>query len=79
MGGEKKIARFGRLGTLAIAAVALGSAFALTSAPAKAQMYLGWDFGRGIGVGIGTPPSAYGMHYCGFTPTYGPCRNFFPF
>ena len=47
-----------RLGLLAIGALALG-AVALPLQQAKAQMYLGWDFGNGFGVGIGTPPSAY--------------------
>lgn len=56
--------RFGKLSTLAFAAAALG-ALALP-APAGAQIYLGWDFGHGWGVGIGTPPSAYTP-----CPTYG--------
>jgi hypothetical protein len=31
-------------------------------APAQAQVpYLGVDLGGGVGIGIGTPPSAYGM------------------
>lgn len=44
------------------AALALGVALfgtAATVTPAQAQPYLGWDFGSGVGVGIGTPPSAY--------------------
>jgi hypothetical protein len=50
--------RFGKLATLAIAAVALGALTAPLS-PARAQPYLGWDFGNGFGIGIGAPPSAY--------------------
>jgi hypothetical protein len=63
--------RFGKLATLAAAAVALG-AVALPLSPAQAQVYLGWDFGNGFGVGIGTPPSAYSAcpNY-GFGPSCG--------
>ncbi|MFZ2004556.1 MAG: hypothetical protein WB697_11445 [Stellaceae bacterium] len=62
-----------RLATLAIAALGL-AAVALPLNQAKADgMYLGWDFGNGVGVGIGTPPSAYGYHYCGFVATARPC------
>jgi hypothetical protein len=75
---DTKKRRFGKFATLAVAGAALG-AVALPLSPANAQMYLGWDFGNGFGIGIGTPPSALGMHYCGLTPTFGPCRNFFPF
>lgn len=62
----------------AIAAGAVGAlgliAVALPTHMAKADtMYLGWDFGNGLGVGIGTPPSAYGYHYCGFVATNRPC------
>lgn len=55
---EKRTRRFHPLATLAVAAAALGS-MALSTAPAQAQVYLGWDFGNGFGVGIGAPPSAY--------------------
>ncbi|HTV88420.1 MAG TPA: hypothetical protein VME41_05335 [Stellaceae bacterium] len=61
----KESKRFGKLATLAFAATALG-ALTIPLAPASAQMYLGWDFGNGVGVGIGTPPSAY--EAC---PSYG--------
>lgn len=54
-----------KLATLAFAAAALGTV-ALSAVPASAQIYMGWDFGNGWGVGIGTPPSAY--EAC---PTYG--------
>jgi hypothetical protein len=65
--------RLGRFATLAIAALGL-AAMALPLSPAKADgMYLGWDFGNGFGIGLGTPPSAYGMHYCGPVATYRPC------
>ncbi|HTZ36868.1 MAG TPA: hypothetical protein VMB84_12625 [Stellaceae bacterium] len=67
--------RLGRVAALAIASLGL-IAVALPLHPAKADtMYLGWDFGNGFGVGIGTPPSAYGMHYCGIVATRGPCYN----
>jgi hypothetical protein len=57
--------RAGRLAALVIAAATLG---ALATAPAQAgpEPYLGWDFGSGVGIGIGTPPSAYDA-----CPTYG--------
>ena len=65
--------RLGRLTTLAIAAFGL-VAVTLPLQTAKADgIYLGWDFGNGLGVGVGTPPSAYGYHYCGFVATYRPC------
>ena len=57
--------RFGKFATLAFAATALG-AVAMRTAPANAQMYLGWDFGNGFGIGIGQVPSAYSP-----CPTYG--------
>ena len=47
---------FGKAIALAVAAAAFG---AVAPPAAKAQPYLGWDFGRGVGIGIGTPPSAY--------------------
>jgi hypothetical protein len=33
----------------------------LFAAPAQAgsEPYIGWDFGNGFGIGLGTPPSAY--------------------
>ena len=66
-----------RLAGIAAVSGLLGlAAVALPTQPAQAQMYLGWDFGNGIGVGIGTPPSAYGYHYCGLTATRDPyCRT----
>jgi hypothetical protein len=62
---DARTRRFGKLATLAVAAAALG-AVAIPTTPAHAQIYLGWDFGQGFGVGIGTPPSAYTQ-----CPTYG--------
>lgn len=62
---ERRTRRFGKFATLAVAAAALG-AVALPVKPAQAQIYLGWDFGNGFGIGIGAPPSAY--EAC---PTYG--------
>jgi hypothetical protein len=65
--------RFSRIATLAVAALGL-AAVALPMHAAKADaMYLGWDFGNGFGVGVGTPPSAYGWHYCGLVATPRPC------
>jgi hypothetical protein len=62
-----------RIATLSAAALGL-LAVALPLHPAKAdRIYMGWDFGNGFGVGIGTPPSAYGYHYCGFVATSRPC------
>jgi len=62
-----------RLATLSVAALGL-LAVALPLHSAKADgMYLGWDFGNGVGVGVGTPPSAYGYHYCGIVATMRPC------
>ena len=64
-----------RLATLAIAALALITV-ALPLQQARADgIYLGWDFGNGVGIGIGVPPSAYGMHYCGPVATYTGCYN----
>jgi len=65
--------RVNRVAAFAIGALGLLAA-ALPLQSAKADgMYLGWDFGNGFGVGVGTPPSAYGMHYCGVVATYRPC------
>lgn len=65
--------RLSRVATLAVAAFGL-LAVSLPLHQAKADaMYLGWDFGNGFGVGVGTPPSAYGYHYCGFVATARPC------
>ena len=61
---EKNTRRLGKFGIWAVAATALG-ALTLPLSPASAQAYLGWDFGNGVGVGIGTPPSAY-----------NPCPNY---
>jgi hypothetical protein len=65
MPSETRARRFGMLASLALAAATLG---ALTAPPAQAggEPYLGWDFGSGFGIGIGTPPSAYDP-----CPTYG--------
>jgi hypothetical protein len=46
----------------AVVAAAGLAALVLPLAPAQAQVpYLGVDFGNGFGIGIGAPPSAYGM------------------
>ncbi len=53
--------RFSRPAVAAIVALSLG-ALTVPLASAKAQVpYLGVDLGNGYGVGIGAPPSAYGM------------------
>jgi hypothetical protein len=68
-----------KLATLAIAALAL-SAVGLPLQQARADtIYFGWDFGNGVGIGIGAPPSAYGMHYCGPVATYTGCYNWYLF
>ena len=53
---ERRTRRFGKLLALGVAAAAFG---ALAGPAAQAQPYLGWDFGHGVGIGLGTPPSAY--------------------
>ena len=71
--------RIYRPAAVAVVALTLG-ALALPLAPAKAQVpYLGVDFGNGFGVGIGAPPSAYGMApaspiYPFYSPYYYPPR-----
>jgi hypothetical protein len=70
---NKKNRRLSMIAASAVGALGL-LAVALPTQGAKADtMYLGWDFGNGLGVGIGTPPSAYGYHYCGFVATNRPC------
>jgi hypothetical protein len=64
MPAKTRARRTGKLAALAAAAAALG-ALTLPLAPVSAQPYLGWDFGGGIGIGIGPPPSAY-----------NPCPNY---
>lgn len=54
-----------KLATLAFAAAAFGT-LAISAAPASAQIYLGWDFGNGFGIGVGQVPSSYTP-----CPTYG--------
>ena len=78
MSVKSRTRKFGKLATLAVAAAALGGV-ALPIGPANAQVYLGWDFGNGWGVGIGTPPSAYAQcpNY-GF-PGYYSCSMPWPF
>lgn len=55
----------------AFAAVASLSTLAVSPAQAGNEPYLGWDFGHGMGVGVGTPPSSYDAcpHY-GWGPGY---------
>jgi hypothetical protein len=50
----------------------------LFTAPAKAgsEPYIGWDFGNGFGIGLGTPPSAYDRCATYGWPVYPyRCRN----
>jgi hypothetical protein len=65
----KKTSKAGKLVTLAVAAAALVAAGApLSSANAQllGDIYLGWDFGNGFGIGVGQVPSAHNP-----CPTYG--------
>lgn len=51
----------GGMAAAVIGAAALGL-LAISSAPAQAQVpYFGIDLGGGVGLGLGAPPSAYGM------------------
>ena len=74
--------RFSRLGTALVAGAGL-CALATPLAPAQAQVpYLGVDFGGGFGIGIGAPPSAYGMApaspiYPFYAPYYYPPRPYY--
>ncbi len=71
--------RLGKIGAAVVGAAGL-CALMVPLAPARAQAvvpYLGIDFGNGWGVGIGAPPSAYGMRaesplapFFGRWPTY---------
>jgi hypothetical protein len=65
--------RFGKRVKLTILAAALAGAMVLPLSPARAQIYLGWDFGNGFGIGLGPPPSAYTP-----CPNYG-WGPFYPF
>lgn len=78
MTAETGTRRLGKWASLAAASLALG-ALAIPLQPASAQVYLGWDFGNGVGIGLGPPPSAYarcpnyglGPEYC-YPPYYRP-------
>ena len=65
-----------------VVALSLG-ALAVPLTPVNAQVpYLGVDFGNGVGVGIGAPPSAYGMApaspiYPFYHPYYYPPRPYY--
>ena len=75
MSADKRTRRFGKLATLAFIGAALVAMAVPLTPPANAQIYLGWDFGNGFGIGLGPPPSAYTP-----CPNYGwpyypyPCR-----
>ena len=60
--------RFSRLASLTIAAIGL-AALTLPLSPANAQ-FIGLDFGNGVGIGLGTPPSAYGYYRYGYPAYY---------
>ena len=67
----KKRTQAGRLAALIAAAAMVLAAVAIPVAPAHAQLaldqiYLGWDFGNGFGIGVGRVPSSYNP-----CPTYG--------
>ena len=72
---ETRTRRLSKWATLAAASVALG-ALAIPLSSASAQPYIGWDFGNGFGIGLGTPPSAYTRctNY-GFGPK---CHYYYP-
>ena len=61
MSTDTRNRRFTKVAAGAVSAIAL-CALAVPLTAAKAQVpYLGVDFGGGFGIGIGAPPSAYGM------------------
>ena len=72
--------RFNRAAAAVVGAVGL-CALAVPLTPANAQVpYLGVDLGGGFGVGIGVPPSAYGMAPASVIPTpytYPPARYYY--
>jgi hypothetical protein len=72
--------RFRKLSVAAAAAALLGAA-ALPLSAAHAYPYFGWDFGNGVGFGIGIPPSAYpGCPNYGYGPNSPyPCAYPHPF
>ena len=76
-----------RLSKIAAAVIAAAGlcAVVLPLSSAKAQVpYLGVDFGGGFGVGLGVPPSAYGMApfspvYPFYSPYYVPGPIYYPY
>jgi hypothetical protein len=74
--------RFSTIVAAAVAALGL-AALSLPLTPAQAQVpYLGVDFGGGLGVGIGAPPSAYCMPPASpispfFAPYYAPAPRYY--
>jgi len=64
---DKRNRWFSRFGILSAAAVGGLAVLTLPLSPAKTQ-YLGLDFGNGVGIGVGTPPSAYGYYAYGYPP-----------
>jgi hypothetical protein len=74
--------RFSKIAAATVAAVSLCAlTVPLTSAQAQVP-YLGVDFGGGLGVGIGAPPSAYGMPPASpispfFAPYYAPAPRYY--
>jgi hypothetical protein len=73
----------GGTGSLRIAAAAIATTAVLSAAipiaPAHAQVpYLGVDFGNGFGIGLGPPPSSYGMAPASpLAPLFPPPRPYY--
>jgi hypothetical protein len=58
---DQRSRRVNKIAATVVAALGL-CALAAPLTPAQAQVpYLGVDLGNGVGIGIGAPPSAYGM------------------
>jgi hypothetical protein len=61
MSADTRAHRLSKLSAAAVAMIGL-CVLATPLTPATAQVpYLGIDLGNGVGIGIGAPPSAYGM------------------
>jgi hypothetical protein len=73
MSQKQRTHRFSRIIAAAVGAIGL-AALTVPLSSAQAQVpYLGVDFGNGWGVGIGAPPSAYGMAPASpLSPFFGP-------
>ena len=70
MSFNRKFRPLGKVAAAAVGAIALG-VLVFSSTPAKAQVpYFGIDLGNGVGLGFGSPPSAFGL---------APASPLFPF